>query len=193
MGSVDGETFLGDKRENVVGRPQLDFTMNKIPTQFETLKPKNWLPSFVTKSSAKLTRPLTSSYVVIHPYRISSWLNHHFVCNNVDNWQLLNEFSRCTSGTIFPRRFLFFRYRWEGFVTVVSAPQLNANCQFFLSFTNSVINSYRSVFSPGFNVNFFFASQLLIVKTFEDGGDGDSLKVNKNVWKTMTQKRITTQ
>ena len=122
---MDGETFLGDKRENVVGRPELNFTMNKIPTQFETLKPKNWLPSFVTKSSAKLTRPLTSSYVVIHPYRISSWLNHHFVCNNVDNWQLLNEFSRCTPQihTIFPRRFLFFRYRWEGFVTVVSASQ----------------------------------------------------------------------
>ena len=46
--------------------------------------------------------------------------------------------------------------------------ELYAQCQlsiFFLTVQNSVINSYRSVFSPRFNVNFFLLLLLLSAST----------------------------
>ena len=85
--------------------------------------------------------------------------------------------------TIFPRRFLFFRYRWEGFVTVVSASQPSSMpiVNFFELHKLCHQQLQICILSWVQRQLFFFASQLLIVKTFEDGGDGDSLKVNKNV------------
>ena len=70
---------------------------------------------------------------------------------------------------------------------------LNANCQFFLTVVqNSVINSYRSLYSlPGSTSTFLLlllSASTLIVKTFEDG-DGDSLKVNEKCVKNDDTKK----
>ena len=71
---------------------------------------------------------------------------------------------------------------------------LNANCQFFfLTVQNSVINSYRSLYSlPGSTSTFLLllllSASTLIVKTFEDG-DGDSLKVNEKCVKNDDTKK----
>ena len=72
---------------------------------------------------------------------------------------------------------------------------LNANCQFFFFLTvvqNSVINSYRSLYSlPGSTSTFLLlllSASTLIVKTFEDG-DGDSLKVNEKCVKNDDTKK----
>ena len=91
---------------------------------------------------------------------------------------------------------------WGGFVTVVSGTaslaELWTLCSmpivnFFLTVVqNSVINSYRSLYSlPGSTSTFLLlllSASTLIVKTFEDG-DGDSLKVNEKCVKNDDTKK----
>ena len=73
--------------------------------------------------------------------------------------------------------------------------ELYAQCQLSIFLTvvqNSVINSYRSLYSlPGSTSTFLLlllSASTLIVKTFEDG-DGDSLKVNEKCVKNDDTKK----
>ena len=109
--------------------------------------------------------------------------------------------------TIFPRLFCFrslggpFRQvggalsRLSPALLRSQSSELYAQCQLSIFLTvvqNSVINSYRSLYSlPGSTSTFLLlllSASTLIVKTFEDG-DGDSLKVNEKCVKNDDTKK----